>query len=108
MAGCSHYAAAKHGIVGLMKVLARELAPRSIRVNAIHQTGLDSPMSNNDYFPAWLDEHKELGDAMRANLMPVDSLPMADVSALIAWLVSDEAKWITGVSLPVDAGFLVK
>ncbi len=108
VAGCSHYTAAKHGIVGLMKVLARELAPHSIRVNTIHPTGVDSPMSNNDYFPAWLDEHKELGDAMRANLMPVDSLPMADVSAVIAWLVSDEAKWITGVSLPVDAGFLLK
>ena len=108
VAGCSHYTAAKHGIVGLMKVLARELAPSSIRVNTIHPTGVDSPMSNNDFFPAWLDEHKALGDAMRENLMPVDAMPMADVSDAIAWLVSDQARWVTGVSLPIDAGFLLK
>jgi SDR family mycofactocin-dependent oxidoreductase len=108
VAGCTHYAAAKHGIVGLMRTLARELAPEGIRVNTLHPTGVDSPMSNNDYFPPWLDEHKELGDAMRGNLMPVDAMPEADVSAVVSFLCSDEAKWITGVTLPVDAGFLLK
>jgi SDR family mycofactocin-dependent oxidoreductase len=108
VAGCTHYTAAKHGIVGLMRTLARELAPESIRVNTIHPTGVDSPMSNNDFFPAWLDEHKELGDAMRFNLMPVDAMPMADVSDVVAFLCSDAAKWITGTTLPIDAGFLLK
>ncbi|WP_300009219.1 mycofactocin-coupled SDR family oxidoreductase [Pseudonocardia sp.] len=108
VAGCTHYTAAKHGVVGLMRTLARELAAARIRVNTIHPTGVDSPMSNNDFFPAWLEANPELGDAMRGNLMPVDAMPMADVSSVITWLVSDEAKWVTGVTLPVDAGFLLK
>jgi len=108
VAGCTHYTAAKHGIVGLMRTLARELAPNSIRVNTIHPTGVDSPMSNNEFFGTWLEENRELGDAMRGNLMPVDSMPMQDVSDVVAWLVSDDAKWVTGAALPVDAGFLLK
>ena len=108
VAGCTHYTAAKHGIVGLMRTLARELAPDRIRVNTIHPTGVDSPMSNNDFFPAWLGENKELGDAMRGNLMPVDAMPMDDVSAVVALLCSEESKWVTGFTLPVDAGFLLK
>lgn len=108
VAGCTHYTAAKHGIVGLMRTLARELAPERIRVNTIHPTGVDSPMSNNDFFPQWLDEHKELGDAMRYNLMPVDAMPMADVSAVVAFLCSDDAKWMTGSTVQVDAGFMLK
>ncbi|HEV7471630.1 MAG TPA: mycofactocin-coupled SDR family oxidoreductase [Pseudonocardia sp.] len=108
VAGCTHYAAAKHGIVGLMRTLARELAPESIRVNTLHPTGVDSPMSNNDFFPKWLDEHEELGNAMRFNLMPVDSMPMGDVSGVVAFLCSDEAKWITGSTVQIDAGFMLK
>jgi enoyl-[acyl-carrier-protein] reductase (NADH) len=65
-------------------------------------------MSNNDFFPQWLDEHKELGDAMRFNLMPVDAMPMADVSGVVAFLCSDEAKWITGSTVQCDAGFMLK
>lgn len=106
--GCTHYTAAKHGIVGLMRTLARELAPERIRVNTIHPTGVDSPMSNNDFFPAWLEENTELGDAMRGKLMPVDAMAMTDVSDVVAFLCSDASKWITGVTLPVDAGFLLK
>jgi SDR family mycofactocin-dependent oxidoreductase len=108
VAGCTHYTAAKHGIVGLMRTLAKELAPESIRVNTLHPTGVDSPMSNNDFFPQWLDEHKELGDAMRFNLMPVDAMPMADVSGVVAFLCSVEAKWITGSTVQCDAGFMLK
>jgi SDR family mycofactocin-dependent oxidoreductase len=108
VAGCTHYTAAKHGIVGLMRTLARELAPESIRVNTIHPTGVASPMSSNDYFPQWLTEHEELGNAMRFNLMPVDAMPERDVSDVVAFLVSDAAKWITGSTVPIDAGFMLK
>lgn len=108
VAGCTHYTAAKHGIVGLMRTLAKELAPESIRVNTIHPTGVASPMSNNDFFPQWLTEHEELGNAMRFNLMPVDALAEADVSEVIAFLCSDAGKWITGTTVPVDAGFMLK
>lgn len=105
---CTHYTAAKHGIVGVMKTLARELAPHMIRVNTIHPTGVDSPMSNNEFFATWMQENPELADPMRGNMMPVDSMPVEDVSSAVAWLVSDEAKWVTGVALPIDAGFLVR
>jgi len=104
VAGCTHYTAAKHGIVGLMRALARELAPEMIRVNTIHPTGVDSPMSVNDYFPQWLQEHEELGNAMRFNLMPVEMLPTADVSAVVAFLCSDGARWISGTNIAVDGG----
>jgi SDR family mycofactocin-dependent oxidoreductase len=105
---CTHYTAAKHGVVGLMRTLARELAPHMIRVNTIHPTGVDSPMSNNDFFPKWMEENPELADPMRGNMMPVDAMPMEDVAAGVAWLVSDEARWVTGVTLPIDAGFLLR
>lgn len=106
--GCTHYSAAKAGMVQLMRVLATELAPHRIRVNTIHPTGVDSPMSNNDFFPRWMEQNPELADGMRGNLMPVDALPMADVSDVVAFLCSDAAKWITGSTLGVDAGFLLK
>ena len=79
-----------------MRTLARELAPEMIRVNTIHPTGVDSTMSINDYFPKSLSEHEELGNAMRFNPMPVEMLPMADVSGVVAFLCSDDSKWITG------------
>jgi SDR family mycofactocin-dependent oxidoreductase len=108
VAGCTHYTAAKHGIVGLMRTLARELAPEMIRVNTIHPTGVDSTMSINDYFPKWMAEHEELGNAMRFNPMPIEMLPMADVSGVVAFLCSDDSKWITGSTVQIDAGFLLK
>jgi len=107
-ASAQAYTAAKRGLVGYMQTLANDLAPEWIRVNTIHPTGVDSPMSNNDFFPKWLDDHEELGNAMRFNLMPVDAMPMADVSAVVAFLCSDEAKWITGSTVQVDAGFMLK
>lgn len=108
VAGCTHYTAAKHGVVGLMRTLAWELAPHGIRVNTIHPTGVDSPMSNNDFFARWLKENPVLGDAMRGNLIDVDALPAQDISNAMLWLASDEARYVTGVTLPVDAGFMIK
>lgn len=108
VAGCTHYTAAKHGVVGLMRTLAWELGRHGIRVNSIHPTGVDSPMSNNDYFPGWLDQHPELAEAMRRNLMPVDALPAQEISNALVWLASEESRYVTGVTLPVDAGFMIK
>jgi NAD(P)-dependent dehydrogenase (short-subunit alcohol dehydrogenase family) len=56
---------------------------------------------------AWLAEDPSLSDAM-ANALPVDMIEAVDVSNAIVWLVSDDARYITGVTLPVDAGFTVK
>lgn len=87
-----------------MRTLARELAPESIRVNTIHPTGVHSPMSNDEFYPQWLEEHKELGDAMRYNLRPADAMPVRDVADVVSFLVSDAAKRITGPALTVEAG----
>ena len=54
MAGIAHYDSSKHGVVGLMRTLAIELAPHSIRVNTVHPTGVNTPMVVNDYMAQFL------------------------------------------------------
>ena len=108
MAGCTHYDAAKYGCIALMRTLAWELAPHHIRVNVIHPTGVNTDMSNNEWFGRWLDEHEDLAEPMRGNRMPVDVIQPEDVSKLIAFLVSEDARYITGVEHRVDAGFMIK
>lgn len=106
MAGIGHYVAAKHGVVGLMRTLANELAPHSIRVNTVHPTGVNTPMVVNDFMAEFL-----AGSDMSANMqnaLPVEMVEAVDISNAIVWLSSDEARYVTGVSLPVDAGFLQK
>ena len=105
--GMDGYVAAKHGVVGLMRSYANWLAPHNIRVNSVHPTGVDTPMVTNDAMQEFLRNLPELGNAM-SNLMPVGLVESSDISNAIAWLVSDEARYVTGVTLPVDAGFAVK
>jgi SDR family mycofactocin-dependent oxidoreductase len=109
-AGSIGYAAAKHGLVGLMRVYANHLAPHSIRVNSIHPSGVDTPMINNQFIRQWLaDLVAESGRPVdMGNALPVDVLAPEDIANAVAWLVSDAARYITGVALPVDAGFLNK
>ena len=101
------YTASKHGVVGLMRSYANSLAPHRIRVNSVHPTGVNTPMVVNDIMQAWLNADPSVGDAM-ANALPVGMIEPVDVSNAIVWLVSDDARYITGVALPVDAGFTVK
>lgn len=102
--GPDGYVASKHGVVGLMRCYANILAPHSIRVNTIHPTGVLTPMIMNEAFGTWVAKHPEIADRM-TNPMPVPALDPTDVSHTVAFLASDEAKYITGVTLPVDAGF---
>jgi SDR family mycofactocin-dependent oxidoreductase len=102
--GSIGYSAAKHGVVGIMRSLANALAPHSIRVNTIHPTGVHTAMVDNPVMEAWLASKPERGAAM-SNPMPVEMLEPEDISNTVAFLVSDEARYITGVTLPVDAGF---
>jgi NAD(P)-dependent dehydrogenase (short-subunit alcohol dehydrogenase family) len=101
------YTAAKHGVVGLMRSYANVLAPHNIRVNSVHPTGVNTPMIVNDVMQEFLQADPTLGQAM-ANALPVDMVEPVDVSNAILWLVSDEARYITGVTLPVDAGYTNK
>lgn len=103
----SGYAASKHGVVGLMHTYANWLAQYSIRVNTVHPTGVNTPMVVNDAMQAFLAANPGMGAAMQ-NLLPVPMIEALDISNAIAWLVSDEARYVTGVTLPVDAGFLAR
>jgi SDR family mycofactocin-dependent oxidoreductase len=109
-AGSIGYAAAKHGVVGLMRVYANLLARQSIRVNSIHPSGVDTPMINNEFTRQWLADLVAQSDSPpdMGNAMPVEVLQADDIANAVAWLVSDQARYITGVALPVDAGFLNK
>ena len=101
------YAASKHGIVGLMRALANALAPYSIRVNTVHPTAVNTMMAVNPAMTAFLEAYPDGGPHLK-NPMPVDLLEPEDISAAIAYLVSDAAKYVTGVTFPVDAGFCNK
>jgi SDR family mycofactocin-dependent oxidoreductase len=106
MAGIGHYVSAKHGLVGLMRTLANELAPHSIRVNTVHPTGVNTPMIHN----AFMDQVLAAPDfsSNMQNALPVEEVEPVDISNAIVFLASDEARYITGTMLPVDAGFLGK
>lgn len=101
------YTASKHGVVGLMRSYANVLAPHNIRVNTVHPTGVNTPMIVNDVMAEFLASMPDVENAL-TNALPVSMLEPADISAAILWLVSDDARYVTGVTLPVDAGFTVK
>jgi SDR family mycofactocin-dependent oxidoreductase len=100
------YTAAKHGQVGLMRAWARWLAPHDIRVNTVHPSGVATPMVLNDAMAAlFADKAPPEKGSDVGHLLDVTILQPGDISNAVAWLVSDEAKYVTGVSLPIDAGF---
>ena len=115
-ANVGHYVAAKHGVVGLMRTLANELAPDMIRVNTVHPGSVDTDMIQNQAtYHLFLPDHQ--GDISREeaaaafqtlNALPIPWLDVRDISNAVLFLASDEARYITGVTLPVDAGTLVK
>jgi (+)-trans-carveol dehydrogenase len=112
--GVSHYVSAKHGVVGLMKTLAQELAGHSIRVNTVNPTQCDTAMIQNEsmYHLFCPDiENPTRADFAAASaatiLLPIDWVEAIDVSNAVLFLASDEARYITGVALPIDAGALI-
>lgn len=113
--GLSHYVSAKHGLVGLMKTLALELAPFNIRVNSIHPTNVNTEMIHNPAtYRVFLPDdpnptrEKFAVPATAMNALPVPWIEPEDVSNALLFLASDEARYITGVALPVDAGAAIK
>jgi SDR family mycofactocin-dependent oxidoreductase len=101
------YTASKHGVVGLMRSYANNLARNRIRVNSVHPTGVRTPMVESDALREFLTANPAAGNAI-ANALPVDMIESADISAAVLWLVSDDGRYVTGVTLPVDAGFINK
>jgi (+)-trans-carveol dehydrogenase len=107
LAGMAHYAAAKHGCVGLARTLALELAPHRIRVNCVAPGGVRTPMGTNTQMQRVMEEDPHLARTLSA-LLPVDLVEPEDVSAAVVWLASDAARQVTGAVLPVDAGTLLR
>ncbi len=107
MAQLADYCSAKHGLVGLMRTLAQELAPHWIRVNSVHPTGVKTPMIENDAMAAFVEANPAMAENM-SNLLPIDALDPIDISNAVLWLSSDQARYVTGVALPVDAGITAK
>jgi SDR family mycofactocin-dependent oxidoreductase len=105
--GVAHYNAAKHGLVGLTRTLAIELAPHHVRVNTVHPTAVRTAMVENDVMPRAFAAIDASGIDLR-NLLDVELLDPQDVSEAVLWLVSPAARRVTGISLPVDAGNLVR
>lgn len=111
----AHYAAAKHGLVGLARSLANELGPRGVRVNTLHPTAVDTAMIQNEatyrlFAPGLADPGRDDVAPVFAQLhsLPVPWVQPEDVAAAAAWLLSDEAAYVTGVALPVDAGLAAR
>jgi SDR family mycofactocin-dependent oxidoreductase len=113
--GVAHYVSAKHGVVGLMRTLALELAPFMIRVNSVHPTNVNTDMIQNEatyklFSPDAAHPTKEdFAEAAKVmNALPIPWVEPVDISNAVLFLASDESRYITGVPLPVDAGALVK
>lgn len=110
-----HYVAAKHGIVGLMRTMANELGPHSIRVNTIHPTNVDTTMIQNPgtygmFSPGDPEptQEKAMPGFMSLNTLPTPWIDPIDISNAVLFLGSGEARYVTGVTFPVDAGAYVK
>jgi SDR family mycofactocin-dependent oxidoreductase len=101
------YAASKHGVVGLMRSASYAYAPYGIRVNSVHPTGVATPMIFNDHM-ARVFESDPSGGVMAENLLPVPYIEPTDVTNAVRFLISENARFITGMTLPVDAGFAAK
>jgi len=99
------YTATKHGIVGLTKTMANELAHHTIRVNTVHPTGVDTPMAHALVGPlnVLLEANPNLGP-LYMNTLPVETVDARDISNAVLFLASDESRYVTGLEFTVDAG----
>ncbi len=103
--GMLGYTAAKHGVIGLMRSWANYLAPHYIRVNSVAPTTVRTPMANNGDVSLIIQHVPELANSL-TNAIPVEAVEAIDVANAVAWLACDEARYITGTVVPVDAGNL--
>jgi len=110
-----HYVAAKHGVVGLMRTFAVELGAQNIRVNSVHPTNVNTPLFMNDgtmrLFRPDLEnpgpeDMKVVGQLMHT--LPIGWVEPEDIANAVLFLASDEARYVTGVTLPIDGGSCLK
>jgi SDR family mycofactocin-dependent oxidoreductase len=115
LAYTGHYIAAKHGVIGLMRSFAVELGQHQIRVNSVHPSQVNTPMTMNDVtYKLFRPDLENPGPddfapfSQMTHTLPVPWVEAGDVSNAVLFLASDESRYVTGVSLPVDAGALLK
>lgn len=116
--GLGAYNASKHGVVGLMRTLANELGPDRIRVNTVNPGTTETKMTMNpELFKFYMPdiENPTREDALapgspmyEPQVLPTPWLEVRDITNAVLYLGSDDARFVTGVALPVDAGFVVK
>jgi SDR family mycofactocin-dependent oxidoreductase len=102
-AGMLAYTAAKHGVIGLTRSWANSLAPHFIRVNSVAPTTVRTPMAGDGNVAEIIEHVPQLAGSL-TNALPVEAVDALDVSNAVLWLVSDDARYVTGSVIPVDAG----
>jgi SDR family mycofactocin-dependent oxidoreductase len=114
-ANVAAYVVSKHGVVGLMRTLALELAPHSIRVNTVHPTTVATDMILNDaVYRLFLPDtefptREQAAETIKAlHALPVPWVEAVDISNAVLFLASDEARYVTGTELKVDAGWTTR
>ena len=105
----SHYAASKHGVIGLARSLAMELGAHQITVNAVCPSRMKTPMvTYQGYYDAFAGPGatEEQLDAIsrEEQVLPFDAVPVSAVKEAVLWFASDRAQYVTGTALPIDAG----
>ncbi|QGG40589.1 mycofactocin-coupled SDR family oxidoreductase [Aeromicrobium yanjiei] len=109
----AHYVMSKHAVEGLMHNLAAELAPHNIRVNTVCPTSVNTPMIDNPAFSGLFAgketaTYAEAMPGMRSiNALPIPYVEPEDVSKAVLFLAGNDGRFVTGISLPVDAGALM-
>jgi (+)-trans-carveol dehydrogenase len=112
---CGNYVAAKHGVVGLMRSFAVELGQHMVRVNSVHPTHVRTPMLHNEgTFKMFRPDLENPGPDDMAPIcqmfhtLPIPWVEAEDISNAVLFFASDESRYVTGVTLPVDAGGCLK
>jgi (+)-trans-carveol dehydrogenase len=116
--GIAHYSAAKAGVIKLMETLALELGPEFIRVNALGPGNVDTPMIDNETTrrlfmphlenPTKADAEQPGSAYVQVNAIPVPWVEPSDISKVVLFLASDDSRYLTGVTVPIDAGYRLK
>jgi len=102
------YVASKHGVVGIARSMAHELAKHHIRVNTVHPTGVNTPMLQGlGGLDPLLSRDPELGGIFE-NTYPVQTVEPRDVSEAVLYLASDESRYVTGLEFTIDAGATIR
>jgi SDR family mycofactocin-dependent oxidoreductase len=101
------YTASKHGVVGLSRALANELAAQNIRVNTVHPTGVETGMRPDSLHGLLAESRPDLVPIFQ-NALPAVMAEAADISNAVLFLVSDESRYVTGLEFKVDAGVTLR